>query len=235
MMSNRYDAAPFEPGKLIPFVLAQSDPKIYSLARTNKITIWFNVLDLYANFSPGIWGYFITALAICTILSMYCTIAMGSRTPSIKRLILSVLQAWWDFFMLLMDLAPTSVSEYLSVGFIWSTVVLAMYYGIHIVLMNTLSADLMAAYPLPTIDTLPDLLHEPEFRNVKPIVSDILNMLNMLETAQNDSIEHELYIRIMSNNDSIFSVENINQHTLANPFSPTTKRIRRLTGEFFDH
>lgn len=110
-------------------------------------------------------------------------------------------QTWWNMFMLSIDLASEIVSKQIvSMNVLWVSVVLGVYYGIHMVLMNTLSADLSVTTEGRKIETLYDLLYDDQFKNLTPMVTNFGNMLNVLERSKNGTDEKELYNRIIERN-----------------------------------
>ena len=104
-------------------------------------------------------------------------------------------------FTLSIDLAPEIVSKQIvSMNVLWMAVVLGVYYGIHMILMNTLSADLSVTTEGRTIETLYDLLYDDQFKNLTPMATNFGNMLNVLERSKNGTDEKELYKRITERN-----------------------------------
>ena len=67
-------------------------------------------------------------------------------------------------------MAPIEISNLKSISIQWLAIVIAVYYGIHMIFMSTLSADLTADEPPKWIDSLKDLLYDPFFNDFIPMI-----------------------------------------------------------------
>lgn len=111
--------------------------------------------------------------------------------------------------MLLVDVAPTDVSTIPSIVVLWVSIVLAMFYGIHIILMNTMSVDLVASTPNQSIEHLHELLYEEKFSGVKPMVFDMFHTALILSNSLNDTDERVLYDRLTSHKGGIVRLDSM--------------------------
>ena len=80
--------------------------------------------------------------------------------------------------------------------------VIAMYYAIHVVLMGTLSTDLTVPVPSRCIESLSDLLYDPEFNHTEPVIFRQMNMYSVLKHSRKGTIERDLFEKIIANETS---------------------------------
>lgn len=116
------------------------------------------------------------------------------------------IKSYWNYIMLTLDMAPTSVSRKLSCSILWAFIVLAIYYGIHMIFMSTFSADLSAKSPDYWIDSLDDLLFDQQYRHMKPTILKILNTYRVLEQSAEGSRENMLFRRSVES-DSVVDLD----------------------------
>lgn len=100
--------------------------------------------------------------------------------------------------MLGVDLAPTSTGKGISTAVLWTSIVIAFFYAFHIILLSTLSTDLMILTIKPTIETLHDLLYDSSF-NVTPMIIRNLNMYSVLSRTMIGTDENILFNRLLNN------------------------------------
>ena len=209
-----YDSVPFEPGIFVISPIPEFSPSIYSMKILGKSSPnhGASILYLYANFSSAIWGYWFISLTICTILLIGMERLLTHRRKNKKKISMKdmkqFMKFWWDYFMLTMDMAPTVISKLVASTVLWTSIVIAVYYGIHMILMNTLSADLTSNLPDAWIRTLHDLLYDPQFENFKQTVMSQLSMLEVLSKSRNGTEERVLYERIIQKrNESVITID----------------------------
>ena len=116
---------------------------------------------------------------------------------------------FWNFFMGTIDLAPTLISKRLPGNILWTGVIIAIFYGYHMIFMSTLSADLTVKDPDKWINNLHDLLYDPRFKSVTPTILSQTGMFQVLATKTTEgSDERVLYERIIKNrNESMIKFE----------------------------
>lgn len=124
--------------------------------------------------------------------------AMAGKRVTISQSTRALLETWWDYFMLFVDLAPTDVSNFVCIQVLWVTIVLAVYYSIHMILYNTQSADMSVTTPGATIKTMNDLLHEEEFKSVKPMIANFNSMVTVLSKSEEGTDSRRMYDKIVS-------------------------------------
>lgn len=105
--------------------------------------------------------------------------------------------------MVSVDMVPNCVSKKLYVSIQWTSIVLAVYYGIHVIFMSTLSADLTINEPAKSIEKLQDLLYDGSFQSMRPTMLSQLNMLGVLETSAPGSDERLLLDRARESNSTL--------------------------------
>ena len=201
---------PYEPGIFVVAPLPVFAPQIYSVPAPSKNSSANDVLDLYTNFPIEVWFYFFISFCACSILLLIIHNLNEESTD--RSLALKCIKGWgdiwYDYYLLSIDNSPVTVSKVAPSTVLWTSIVLAIYYGFHCILMNTLSADLSVTVPGRWIDTFDELLNDPQFSNYTPTIATTFNMLNVLSRSRNDSIERELYDRIMrSENRSLLSIK----------------------------
>ena len=201
-----YDSAPNEPGIFVPCFIPSFSPFIYSAKIAGKERR-LNILHLYTNFTPHTWIYWIVSLTICATLLVFMH---RKKRYKIKfRVFRHFAKYFWDFFMGTIDLAPTVISKRLPANVLWTGIIIAIFYGFHMIFMSTLSADLTVKDPDKWINNLHDLLYDPEFKYVKPVIMSQLGMVQVLATKTiPGSNERVLYERIVENrNDSMITFD----------------------------
>lgn len=197
----RIDSTPREPGRFVIFPEPEAMPRIFSAVNISESYDHLDIFYFIEKFFHSAWKYFTTTLTLYTIFFIIFENTLSKKFFSVKHLISTCFQTWWNIFMLLIDLAPEIVSKQIvSMNVLWMTVVLGVYYGIHMILMNTLSADLSVTTEGRKIETLYDLLYDDQFKNLTPIATNFGNMLNMLERSRNGTDEKVLYERIIERN-----------------------------------
>ena len=221
-----YDSVPNEPGIFIPCFISAFSPFIYS----SKITGTerrLNILHLYTNFTPHTWIYWIVSLTVCATLLVF--MHRKKRYKITFREIRQFARYFWDFFMGTIDLAPTLISKRLPGNILWTGIVIAIFYGFHMIFMSTLSADLTVKDPDKWINNLHDLLYDPEFKSVQPTILSQLGMLQVLASkAIPGSDERVLYDRIVENkNESIATFDFTNYGSVLDIL---TKMFKDMTG-----
>ena len=193
----RPDSTPNEPGIFLTFSGLDDSPRIYSLRSEREHFLVLDILYLWTNFGIDVWLYFVMALTICSILFLMITSLLSAT--SINELVNGFLQSFWNYFMLSVDMAPTTVSPFLSATILWTCVVFTMFYALHMVLMGTLSTDLTAPITKRSIETLSDLLYDTEFNETQPVIFRQMNMFSVLRNSRLGTQEHALFQKVMAN------------------------------------
>ena len=189
-----YDSVPYEPGILVPSPISVFSPKIYAAKVKGENKTDLDILYLYTNFTIESWLYWIYAMMIGSTLCIICSLLNleGNIPNSIFKILKHYLSHWWNYFMLTIDLAPTSISNLYSVSVQWTIIVIAVFYGIHMIFMSTLSADLAAYESDKMINSISDLLNDSTFQHFIPTIPTQLNMVNVLLKSSKHSPERQL-------------------------------------------
>lgn len=199
-----YNIIDHEPGYFVPSPVPYSVPHIYSKRIYGKSQAGIHVLYVFFNFSPSIWFYWLISMTICSILILLVIQYQSSdHKIRFKKISKRLARCTWNYAMLLIDQAPTDVSKKVSCTLIWTIIVIAIYYGIHLVFWSTLSADLTAQSPDYWIDSLQDLLYEPRNLKLVPVTFLQWNTYKTLSVLAKDSDGGLLFDRIESNRDSL--------------------------------
>lgn len=179
-----YDSVPYEPGIFVQSPVAAFTPHIYSGKINGSQQFGLQVQYLIHNFSFTIWLYWIISLTICSI-TIIAIIFFKSEMQELKirKILKRFAYSYWNYIMLAFDMAPSVVSNKLSCSIIWTCIVLAIYYGIHMVFMSTFSADLSAKSPDFWIDSLDDLLFDPSFQSIRPTIFRMMNTYRALSQS----------------------------------------------------
>lgn len=195
-----YDSLFNEPAIFIPAPTPAFTPHIYSVKIQGGHKTDLDILYLYTNFEIKTWIYWLIAFCITsTILVSMDLLLIREHREQAKKVFSRFCYTWWYYFMLTMDIAPTRVSTFLSPTVLWIAIVVAVFYGIHMIFMGTLSSDLTVSEPDKWVSTLKDLLYEDQFKNFTPTVFSQMNMLNALSTARDGTEESVLYRRVVAN------------------------------------
>ena len=197
----RPDSTPFEPGHFLTFAEIDDSPRIYSIRRESKEIIVIDIMYLWTNFGVETWFYLLISLILCSFV--FILISVIKENYPISSLIRSaaklLLNSFWNYFTLFVDMAATKVLPSKSAIVLWTSVVIAIFYAIHIVLMGTLSTDLTVPVTLPSIESLSDLLYDPEFNSTQPVIFRQMNMYSVLKHSRVGTDERALFEKIASN------------------------------------
>lgn len=219
IVSIPYGSIPHEPGYFVPAPMPPFAPHIYS-RRIKGDSFKHDILFLFTNMPLDSWFYWMIAMIICSILCIIIVHAMENCLPSIpSRNIWNILkrlhETWWNYFMILIDIipsdipniVPSSVSNFIpsiiSLSVIWTFLILSVYYGIHMVFMSTLSADLTVNEPDKAIQSLKDLLDDTTFEHFRPTIFKNLNMYNVLKESRYGTDERRLLDKAIATNSLI--------------------------------
>lgn len=156
-----------------------------------------DILYLWTNFDGELWIYLVISLIISSVL--FVMIACAVEIATIRDMVICFFQSFWNYFMLSVDMAPTTTLPFKSAITLWTSVVLAIYYAIHMVLMGTLSTDLTVPPAIRSIETLSDLLYDPEFNKTTPVIIRSLNMYSVLRSSRPGTQERALFERLIQN------------------------------------
>ena len=191
-----YDSIPFEPGVFVPAPMPAFLPHIYSGKISGKNNSGLDILYLYSNFTVPEWMYLLVTLTLSVILALFIRWFYHRESrQKVRKIVLKFFGYWWDIIMLMVDMAPSEISRARPISVLWTFIVIAAYYGIHIIFMSTLSADLTTNGPDKVPNNLEDLLHDPTFDKFRPTICTQLNMLNVLSKSRNGTILRELLDR----------------------------------------
>lgn len=202
-VSLTYQSFDFEPGFLVPNPVPNFVPHIYT-ARIKGNLVSFDVLHAATNFNNETWLYWSISLTLCSI-TILTIIHFKKRRKKfrLKRNIKRFLKCNWNYVMLILDMAPLEVSKKVACSIIWTIIVIAVYYGIHMVFWSTLSADLSAKSPDSWIDTLDDLLFDPKFAQHRAVIFDQYLTYPMLLKSEKNSKERKLLDRVINSGEIV--------------------------------
>lgn len=156
-----------------------------------------DIVYLLNNFNTTIWCYLFTGLIISSIVFIFISYSFRSMSPN--DMADQFFTSFWHYFTLSVDAAPSTISSYKSAIILWTSIVLSVFYAIHLILMGTLSPDLTCPVMTRMIDTLDDLLYDTELNSTVPIIFRQFNMFSVLKNSRNGTGERELYNKIMAN------------------------------------
>ena len=199
----RPDSTPFEPGYFLTFAELDDSPRVFSMKQEPKVSDLRDILYLWTNFTRDTWIYLVIALILAAILFQYIVYAL-SRSHPVQDVVKGFAHSFWDYFQLFVDLAPTSVLDFGSAVVLWTSICVSMLYAIHMILMGTLSTDLTVAIVPRSIESLQELLYDPLFKEIKPVIFRQMNMYNTLSHSRKGTDERVLFERLLATeNDSI--------------------------------
>lgn len=128
----------------------------------------------------------------------------------INSIVKNFLDSIWNHLQLLVDLAATTILPFKSAIILWTCICVSMLYAIHLVLMCSLSTDLTVPITLRSIDSLKDLLYDPEFNHIQPVIFRQMNMYSVLKNSREGTDAHVLYEKIVFNSSSSTITVDIN-------------------------
>ena len=193
----RPDSTPCEPGIFSPISDMDDSPRVFSSKReSDKIDVQ-DVLDTLQNFNSETWFFLLFCSLLCSALFRYIDRALSRPRLSPHDVVEGFVTSFWNYFQLFVDVAPSTVSTFMSASVLWTSICVAMFYGSHLVLMSTLSTDLMVPFIPRSIESLSDLLYDPEFHETKPVISRQMNMLSVLKQSPPGTDARVLLDRIM--------------------------------------
>ena len=198
----RPDSTPFEPGIFVAFTYFADAPRIYSMRPQRLSSKTVDILYLWTNFSLQSWMYLISILTLTTILFILLNHTFMPTENPIRYVLHQSFYWLWKYFQLTLKLFDVMHTSALSLAVLMTSIAISILYAYHMVLMNTLSSDLTVPVVTRSIESLHDLLYEPQFQNVTPVILRALNMLNLLSNARNGTDEYFLYERILADPDN---------------------------------
>ena len=201
-----YASVRHEPGFMVPAPVPTFTPHIYSAKIHGEKKQGLDVLHLFTNFTPAMWLYWLIVLTLCSITSLIMKYSANENCSKFQ-ICSEFADSFWDYFDLFVDMAPYSARVMSAAATLWTLICIAVYYGIHMVFMSTLSADLSVPGADKWIHKLDDLLYDPIHANVRPTIWSQTNMLDTLLSSAAGSKERELLDRAMNSN-SVWKVEN---------------------------
>lgn len=197
----RTDSTPNKPGIFVPFPGMHDSPKIYSQKPKVETFIFSDVLYLWTNFTIETWYYFLISFITSSLLFLFFRILLGEKIDKVSKMITSCFNYYWNYFMLFVGHSPTTIDSYQSSNILWTFITLAIFYGIHTILMGTLSTDFVVLKTNQSIETLYNFLNEEQFQNITPIIIRNLNMYSVLRNSLPGTNEGKLF-QMLSNNQS---------------------------------
>ena len=203
-----------EPGVMVQSLFASFTPHIYSAKIKGESKLGLDVLHLCTNFSHTIWFYWVLVLTLFSVICIILRHRKKVRRIRLRRVTKELLDTFWNYFLCLVDMAPSKVLTMSSSVVLWPTIVIAVYYGIHMVFMSTLSADLNVPGADKWIKDLSDLLEDPTFEKFRPTLSKQLNMIPVLSNSLEGSKERALLDRAIEC-DSLYSMQSVGGATSA--------------------
>ena len=204
----RPDSTPFEPGIFVTFTDFADAPRIYSMRSQRLSSMTVDILYLWTNFSLQTWMYLISTLTLTTILFILLNHTFIPTENPIRYVLYQSSYWLWKYFRLTLKLFDVMHTSALPPAVLMTSIAISILYGYHMILMNTLSSDLTVPVATRSIESLHDLLYEPKFQNVTPVIVRALNMLNLLSNARNGTDEYVLYRRILADpNNTIIDID----------------------------
>ena len=204
----RPDSTPFEPGIFVTSSYFADTPRIYSMRPKRPSSKTVDILYLWTNFSLQTWMYLISILTLTTILFILLNHTFMPTENPIRYVLYQSSYWLWKYFLLTLKRFDVMHTSALSLAVLMTSIAISILYAYHMVLMNTLSSDLTVPVATQSIDSLHDLLYEPQFQNVTPVILRALNMLNLLINARKGTDEYFLYQRILADpNNTIIDVD----------------------------
>ena len=193
-----FDSLPNEPGIQVQSPMPSFTPHVYAKKIRGEYKTGIDILYLFTNFKPHHWLYWLISLTICSVVYV-----MLEHFPAFefkrRTMLQRFIRSYYDYFMLAIDMSPATVSHLTSVTILWTAIVIAVYYGIHMIFMSTLSADLAARGTDKWIARFDDLLNDPTFRNFTPTITNMCNMVGVLSRSRDGTEARKLYNKIISN------------------------------------
>ena len=142
-------------GHFITFSGFYDAPKIYSHQTNCDSFRLEDILYFLNGYDSNIWLYLFHCLILFTII-FYTIAKMVQISIKFHSFIRYIFEYLWNYFMLSVDVAPTSTGGSFPTSILWTSIVTAFFYAFHIVLMSRVSTDLMVLAIKPTIQTLAD-------------------------------------------------------------------------------
>lgn len=208
---------PYEPGIFVISPLPIFAPQIYSVPTPPENHLANDVIDLYTNFPILIWLYFLFSFCLCSIILLSIHNLTTKQSSSVYKCIKKWCNIWYDYYRLTINNPPVLIRKIISSTLLWICLIFSTYYAFHCILKNTLSADLSVTVPGRWINTFDELLNDHHFSNYTPSIMTAFNMLNVLSMSRNNSVERNLYDKIIQNgNTSLITITKIDH---SNPMS----------------
>ena len=170
------------------------------------MTSGLDVLYLFANFTPAMWSYWVTIFTICSIFCLVVTWALATVQWSCRNICKQFLESFYDYFTLIVDAAPFMAPSMSATVTLWTALCIGVYYGIHMVFMSTLSADLSAPGSDKFIDKVDDLLEDETFKLFRVTIMTHLNTFTLFSAATIGSKPRRLLERSIKQ-DSLISTK----------------------------
>lgn len=220
----RPDSVPFEPGIFVAYSTYAETPKIYSMKPERIPSNTLDILYLWTNLDSQSWLYFIYTLTLTTILMIFINqIFLPTKNSVLLYISVHWLWKYFQFSVRIFNWKTLMFSQFLLI----TSTVISIFYGYHLIFMNTLSSDLTVSVVPRSIESLRDLLYDPQFQNVTPVIFGALNMPNLLKNSRIGTDEHVLYQKIFSDKkNSIIDIDfyNTNTQHLASKMSEVLKK-----------
>ena len=186
LMFVRPDSTPYEPGIFVTYSAIDDKPRIYSQASSKISYDRAEIFNFVTNFNPDIWKYYFVVLELSILFfALFTYVLIRFKKRRLWNFILKSNVKWiWNYFLVLIGAENLSNHRFISNSVLYTTIVVAIFYSIHLVLLNTLSSDLTVSSSTREIETLTDLLYDSYFKDMKPTVLSAFNMINVLKNSE---------------------------------------------------
>lgn len=188
----RPDSLPFEPGK-IGAVVGPADVTVVSHRNESKRTVY--ELTHFLDLDRTVYFYSIFCLFfLFACLYSFCEVYLRNQRSSLKRFMKKYRETVHKIIDLLFD--QEGFESRTRTGMILAFFAsLFIFFSIHGILLNNISADLVVNVKPPTIDSLDDLLEHP----IQPLVAKKLFIHELLKASPKGSRLHRLWLRTGAN------------------------------------
>lgn len=214
----RPDSLPFEPGKITP-PFGPADAVIISHRNASKETVYelthFLALDDTVYIYSGFYLFFIFAF-----FYTFCETFLITKQFNLSILFKKYQETVFKIISLLAD--QENFQTVTNSGMILAlSVCLFSFMGIHAILLNNISADLVVNVKPQLVNSLDDLLARP----IQPIIVKKLFIYQLLKAAPENSNLHKLWLKINEKPEGLFDYDIANA---AESFPKTHHLLKRI-------
>lgn len=141
-------------------------------------------------------GVFIISVAL-TLLAIWKNLAVElKRIRKIKKFFSTFKETLWEIFTLVFD-QENYQPTFCSIRIIWTSFSIACFFLIYGYFWNLMSTDQTVERTPQTIDSLKDLLYDPNFKEVTPVIAKMLYLYNILNHVSPYSDEGKIFKRML--------------------------------------